>query len=190
MKLSHLKKRLIFIVASLAVVLTVILLYEDGMIGSIPQMPEIVFICTKYYDQYEPCSTVFIDKYGKCYCLDDENYDYDNIVDAYKSGKIKEKIKLCGSCSRNEVIKRYRQMCKQAKKEKIYVIPYISILMIQENYPEWKWRGLYFDNAGEIQYVLLHNSLTPGYEEETNNKQINRIYEWCKDIMGDVKMKK
>lgn len=88
-----------------------------------PQMPEIVFICTKYDAQYEPCKTVFIDKYGKCYCSNNkyvcESYisDFANIINAYKSGEIEDKIKLYGSCSRNEVIKRYRQMHKQAKKQ-------------------------------------------------------------------------
>lgn len=185
MRLIRSKKCIVFMIVLSILVLVIILLKYNGIIGNSSEMPEIVFVCDKYDLQGKPCEITFMDKYGKSYYSDDPyvcNILYGDLINAYKSGKLEGKIKPCGSCSRNEVIKRYRQVFRNA--ENIRMLPYLGYTN-EQSLPRWDWEVLYFDESGEIQRVDLHADY-PGYEAETNNKQANRIYEWCKEVMGKM----
>lgn len=182
---------------SILLLLSVSLCLWDHSLYCPAQIPDIVFQCVMYtyrYDeqktkQYYVCEITFIDRYGKCYYSDDPSvcngFDGNNedFINAYKAGELDGKITLCNSCSGNEVRKRYRKIYKQARKGTIQIIPYGGLTM-EMSYPHLVWYGLYFDESGEMQSVILHEK-RPGYGELTNDKQANQTYGWCNEIMGE-----
>lgn len=104
----------------------------DNSIYYPSRMPEVVFVRREYGDLkqgafQETLEITFIDKYGACYCSSDPDVIseslYGGLLDAYENGmiedKIKEgKIKLLKSYNKNEVRKKYRELCKIAEKVK------------------------------------------------------------------------
>lgn len=178
----------VLVIILLVLSLVVGLLKYNNIIGKPPEMPDIVFLCIMHDYKNHVHEITFIDRYGECYYSNDPYVcnGFDEIKDfikAYKAGEIEDKIKLCGSCSSNEVMKRFRKMYRQVKNRNICIIPYGG-LTIQMFYPNFDWYGLYFDESGEIRYVRIHDK-RPGYEEVTNDRQVNQTYEWCNAIMGE-----
>lgn len=49
----------------------------------------------------------------------------------------------------------------------------------------WEWECFYRDGDGVIR-SLVRNIEYEEHKYVTDNEQINQIYEWCKDIMGEV----
>lgn len=153
------------------------------------RIPDIVFVCTNYDEvQKEVCEITFMDKYGKCYYSDDPyvcNIYKRDLINAYKAGEIEDKIQFRGSCSRNVVIRKYRKMYRVVKKKRVS-ISYPGFLWpcVLTNQYDWLW--LYFDGSGEVHYSVFHTKKFGHDYHSTNNKQVNRIYEWCEDIMGQM----
>lgn len=154
-----------------------------------PQIPDIVFVCTKYDEvKKEICEIIFIDQYGTCYYSDDPyvcSRDHKELMNAYKTKKIEDKIKLRGSCSRKELIRKYRKIYRIFKKKKISTASngglWPCVLTVQ-----WDWHWLYLDASGEVNCSVLHTKKFGDAYYSTNNKQVNQIYEWCEDIMGEM----
>lgn len=166
---------------------------SDNSLYDPSRIPDIVFVC-KNYDEVrkEVCEITFIDKYGECYYSDDpyvcSNY-LEDLINAYKAGEIEDKIQLRGSCSRNAVIKRYRKMYKMFKKKKIRIIApnpgrlYPCVLTNQ-----WNWYCLYFNEFEEVQCYVFHTKKFGDTIYSTDNKQANRIYEWCEEVVGEMEL--
>lgn len=159
-------------------------------------MPDIVFICIKYDElQHEPSEITFMDKYGNCYWSDDsdvvgEGFYSKIFCKEYREGKIADKIKLCKSCNRYEVIRKYRQMRKIPKRiaksgglstNRILYERYI----VGGSPTEQVLEGVYFNEYRETEGITIKEKHVK-YEEVINDWQGDRIYEWYNDIMKDI----
>lgn len=195
MRLIGSKKCIVFVIVLLVLVLLFILLQYNGIIGNSSEMPEIVFVRLEYNDLkqgslQETLEITFIDKYGACYYSSDSDViiksHHGELIDAYKNGMIEDKIKLLKSYNKNEVRKKYRQLCKIAEKAKKgdarMTKSIFKAFVGGTESKEWFIEGMYFNEYRDVKSIALKEKGVE-YENAINDLRVDKICEWYNDII-------
>lgn len=145
-------------------------------------MPDIVFISRDVYQWYDQDgnrmrSMTFRDKNGDIYSTDNNDLcalPFDELIEKFISGD-ERFTKLELNCDISELEENYRKICDIADNA-AYDLEYPEALPAVEADTEY-WYGLYYDDAGELCYVLFHKNecMTDIY---ANDDRANEVYEW------------
>lgn len=150
------------------------------------QMPDIVFFNVINYkasasDGHYESAMTFYDKNGNHYVTDTAygsyicGLKYEDLISEYAAGNLDDKIAYHTSCDVNELFENYQKFC-EVSQNKDYEIMYPEAIPAVEANEEF-WYGLYYDEAGELHSLKIHERGAGG-NYEANDERANEIYDW------------
>ena len=150
------------------------------------QMPDIVFFNMINYKesapdgQYESAMT-FYDKNGNHYVTDAAygsyicGLKYEELISEYASGNLDDKIVFHTSCDVDELFANYQKLCELSQNKDCRILYPEAVPAVEAN--EEFWYGLYYDKAGELHALKIHERGAGG-NYEANDERANEIYDW------------
>ena len=150
------------------------------------QMPDIVFFNIIDYKasapdgEYESAMT-FYDKNGNHYVTNADygsyicGLRYEELISEYATGNLDDKITLHTSCDVNELFENYQKLCALSQNKDCEIVYPEMIPAVEAN--EEFWYGFYYDGAGELHALKIHERGAGG-DYEANDERANEIYDW------------
>ena len=141
-------------------------------------LPDIVFFnVIDYYGSENEQAITFYDSKGNHYTSTDSyvcHLDLQSLVTEYGEGKLVDKINYHTSCDIDELLDNYSKLCELGKDGCQIVYPNITLDYEADRF---EWYGLYYDQNGKLDHVLLHVRNAEG-DHFADDERANEIYRW------------
>ena len=141
-------------------------------------LPNIVFFnVIDYYGEETEQAITFYDNKGNHYASSDAyvcSLELQQLLTEFAEGKLNGKIEYHTSCNIEELMDNYQKLCSLGKAGCHIEYPDYSLDIEADRIT---WYGIYYDQNGELEVVLLHERNAEG-DHFADDERANEIYRW------------